>query len=396
MTGVNCAIPTQNETHTWTNVDASTCSIETDKLVGTWAITGSAVKKVHVQSSSMNDIIVSNTTIDQSWAGSPKRLILDTVTINGTGLLSNDPALKIGNDTYGASDETVLTNVTISNGVVQGASASTQGMSTSPWTMASGVITIPNAISDGIAREYQMRWMVPSHYNFWFGAGNGSTVNAQVGRSLKIVSMTQDTVNTYVTTSEAGGFPTGTGWTTNGLSLIEHPAPMLTVTNGVGPDSLIVFNGCPAQAPMQSCGNFIYNGSATSGSAIQFAPTMWGELDTFTFTNNVPYTGGGALGFTMSQFANWQVLKTDLTTTTFGVSPSSGGQINVKLPSSAGGGTRTLTPSGATGTEALDSLTAPPAGALFGSGGSPIFSADTPSDSPQVTVTLRTNQNLPP
>lgn len=390
MLGVNCAIPTQNETHTWTNVDASTCNIETDKLVGTWTITGGSVRRVHVQSSSMNDITVTNTALN-AWFGSPKKLTLSNSPIACSGCTSTTVALKIGTDTYGASDETICTNCTLSAGKLGNAGSATP---TSPWSMSGGVITIPNALSDGSIREMQTRYMVPGHYMFWLGNGGGGTVS-QTGRAFKIVSVSQDTENTYVTTSEAGGFPTG-AWTTNGLQVISHPAPKFTITNAVGVNSLTIFNGCPAQAPIWSCQNFTYTGGASGGSTAGFLPILWGELDTFTFANNVPYTGAGALNWSVSRFGNWQVLKSDLTTTTFGRATSSGGMIDTKTPSSCGSCTRTLTPSGATNTQPGDSLVAPPTGALFGGNGEPIFSANTPSDSPQVTMSLKTNQNLPP
>jgi hypothetical protein len=142
---------------------------------------------------------------------------------------------------------------------------------------------------------------------------------------------------------------------------------------------------------MFSCQNISYTGSAT-GTTPGYFPILWGEPTTFTFTNNVPYTGAGALTWTLAQFSNWQMLKTDLTTVTLPTET-----INMKLPSSCGSCTRTLTSSGATNTQASDSLTAWTAGAILGgtAPSGPVFSANTPSDSPQATLTLRTDQHLP-
>ncbi|HYD66180.1 hypothetical protein [Azospirillum sp.] len=394
MAGVNCVAPTQNETHNWINVDASTCTIETDKLVGKWNITGGLVGRVHVQSSSMDEINLSGTSI-RSWQGSPKKLTLTNSPISCPGCISTDAIFKIGTDSYGASDETICTNCSVSSpGVV------TRAGDTAPatlWTMSGGVITIPNAISTGAvgAFETQTRYIVPGKYMFWAGSGGGGTT-AQAGRSFKVVDVTQDLVNTYVQTSEAGGFPTG-AWTTNGLGVTPHPAPKLTITNPTGVNSITLFGGCAAQSPMFSCANLTYTGGAAGTTVSTNVPTMWGELDTFTFTNNVPYTNTGSLNWSITQFGQIKMLRTDNVQVDFGTATSSGGMINMKLPASAGGGTRTLTPSGATGTQVGDTLTAPSAGAVFGGfNAAPIFSANTPSDSPQVTVTLRTNQNLPP
>lgn len=401
MTGVHCVIPTQNETHTWINVAATLCSIETDKLVGVWNITGGSLQKVTVQSSSMNEINVDGTAIGNSWVGSPKKLTLNNVSPTCGSCSGGASAIQVGTAAYGASDETICTNCTVPSantfvavaGPVQDALSSAQ-----PWSMSGGIITIPNAYSwNGCcqASELQVRGMVPGHYVTWNGVGGGGTV-AQVGRVFKVVDMTQDVDNTYVTTNEAGGFPTG-AWTTNGLRVNAHPAPKLTTTNMAGNDTAIIYNGCPAQSPMYSCQNYTYTGGA-AGATSGFSPILWGVLDTFTVANNVPYTGAGGLGWNLSRFNNWAVLKTDLTQVNYGSSAPNGQfSINTKLPSSCGSCTRTLTTSGATNTQVGDTLSAPPSGAYFGGSANsgPAFSANTPSDSPQVTVTLRTNQNLP-
>jgi hypothetical protein len=258
--------------------------------------------------------------------------------------------------------------------------------------MSGGIITIPNAYNwDACcqASELQIRGLIPGGYAVWAGGGGGGS-SGQTGRAFKIVDVTQDLDNIYIETSEAGGFPTGT-WTTNGLSVKPHPAPQFTPSGITGGILATIFNGCPAQAPLYSCANMIYTGGASGTTPASFTPTVWGELDTFTFTNNVPYTGAGSLSWQMAQFTTIPYLKTDNTQTLTNFS------INVKLPSSCGSCTRTLTPSGLTNGQSGDSLTAPPSGAVFGGGfGFSVFSANTPSDSPQVTVTLRTNQNLPP
>jgi hypothetical protein len=260
--------------------------------------------------------------------------------------------------------------------------------------MSSGVITIPNAYSWNACcneSETQTRVFVPGSYFVWSGGGGGGTV-AQAGRIAKVVDVTQDIDNTYIQTTDAGGFPTG-AWTTNGLSVFPHPAPKLTVSfSGSPPNSALAVNGCPAQAPIYSCMNFTYTGGAAGSSTEGFVSPMWGVIDTFTFTNNVPYTGGGSLGWTMTRFGNWQTLRSALTTATWGNT----NMVNTKLPSSCGSCTRTLTSAGATGTQAGDTIPTPNSDGWFGgTTNGPVFTANTPSDSPQVTVTLRTNQQLP-
>lgn len=398
MVGSACVAPTQNVVHNWIDVYGPNCTIETDKILGTWNISGATtLRKVDVQSSSFDEINVSGLTIN-NWFGGAKRTNIDSSTFTCTGCVAGTLGLGLGTLYYGMADEASVTNSSIGSALGRSATGQRVDDVSHPWSMSGGVITIPNAFSASgccLYSEIQTAKLVPGHYVAWQGAGGGGTT-AQLGRFFKVIDVTQDLVNTYVQTSEAGGFPTG-AWTTNGLSIIPHPAPMLTTSGLTSSETAISFNGCPAASPMFSCANYTFVGGASGATAV-FPVTLWGEVDTFTFTNNVPYTGGGALNWSMSQFGNWQMLKTDLTTTTFGRATSSGGMINTKLPSSAGGGTRTLNAANPSGlnTQAGDLLAMPPAGALFGGAPAPAFSANTPSDSPEVTVTLRTNQNLPP
>ena len=391
VTGANCIIPTQNETHNWINISGAGCTIESDKLVKTWNISGTnTLQKVDIQSSAMDTINVSGLTVNQ-WFGGAKTLNVTNSTFVCSGCGVGAPGFAPGTLAYGVSDQTTISNSSVGNLLSFAGPIQRVDDPTHPWSMSGGVITIPNSYSwsgANNASETQTRGLVPGHYAMWKGSLQG--------RVFKVVSVTQDVDNTYITTNEAGGFPTGGTWASGGLSVNPHPAPVFTASGLTGADSATSLNGCTS-LPMFSCRSFTYTGSATGGTNTQYGPTIWGELDTFTYTNNVPFTNAGTLTWTISRFGNWSILKTDLTTVSYGTSPNGQTIINTKLPSSAGGGTRTLTTSGAAGTQTGDTLTTPPANAWFGGSASsgPIFSADTPSDSPQVTMTLRTNQQLP-
>lgn len=398
MTGGACAIPSENETANWISVTGTSCDIELDKIVTTWNISGTtSLFKVVVQSSAMDTINVSGLTTSGGWFGGAKTTTFNNSTLTCSGCTAGLFGLTVGTITYGVSDSTTVTNsfvgsTTLGSGLIGGGGTVSVDNPKSAWSMSGGVITVPNSYSFSGGNNYsetQTRYVVPGHYMFWAGSGGGGTF-AQIGRALKITDVTQDVNNTYITTSEAGGFPTGT-WTTNGLSLRAHPSPVFTASGLTGNNSAIGFNGCTS-LPMYSCQNFTYTGGAAGTTASTYAPVIWGEMSAFTYTNNVPYTNTGALTWSSAQFANWQLLKTDLTTTSFAIQ-----SINAKLPSPCGSCTRTLTPSGATNTQAGDSFTAATAGALFGGsgGGGALFSANTPSDSPQVTIQLLTNQHLP-
>jgi hypothetical protein len=379
--------PTQTETVTWINISGANCQIETDKIVKNWNISTGSFRKVDIQSSSFENITADNVTTTNGWNGSGKKLVMTNST--------HTAGLKFGIFAYGASDESTCTNCNVSVDFSITGAIHRVDLPRTLWSMSGGVITIRNQ-DNNLGDELQVRGMVPGHYVRWQGLGGGGT-SAQGGRFFKVVDVTQDINNTYVQTSEAGGFPTG-AWTTNGLSVAPHPAPQMTVSFTGSAANSLVYNGCPAAAPMYSCVNFVSTGGASGASSTTPSPgVFWGVIDTFTFTNNVPYTGAGTLTWTPTRFANTtQVLLTDNTVGTFSLTQAAGGILNTKLPSSCGSCTRTLTASGATNTQVGDNISPPPTDAWFGVGFEPVFSANTPSDTPQVTVTLRTNQQLPP
>lgn len=402
MIGSGCPIPSQNETFIYLNVTGPDCNMETDKIIKTWNITNSTMKKVHVQSSSLDVMNIDGLTINV-WLGTSKRFFANNLTTDCGSTFcpnNNDSSFKVGVDVYGVSDETSCTNCTILG--PPGGSPSGTGLGfilggqevnnpNRPWSMSGGVMTVPNGYSwDPTVgeSELQIKTLVPGHYAFWFGTG-------AVGRSFKVVDVTQDLDNTYVQTNESGGFPTG-AWVTGNLKFTPHPSPLFTMSaQPSSAPSALMMNGCPAQTPFFSCQNYTFTGGA-AGASPTLSLQVWGVLDTFTVTNNVPYTNVGALSWRFNQFNQWKILKTDLTQVDFGTSPNGQFDINTKSPSGAGGGTRTLTTSGATGTQSLDNVSAPPTDAWFGKTTQPIFTNNTPSDSPQVTMTLRTNQQLPP
>lgn len=391
FTGALCGIPTQNETYNWTNVTGTSCVIEVDKIIGTWNITTAAIKKIDFQSSSINlanidGLTATGTANSGGVFGSGKKMNMQNSTLD---------VWTVGNFSdaaYGASNESICNNCTVTsaiNGLVNGMRVDDANI---PWSMSGGLITIPLIYSWSGQYEIQTKILVPGSYYVWRGASASGTLWGYVG---KIVSVTSDMDNAYIQTSEAGGFPTG-GYSATSLSISGHPAPKFTASFTAGSaNGVKLFNGCTAQAPMYSCQNYTYTGGAsgTTSGPIDF---MLGYLDTFTFTNNVPYTNAGTLTWRVSN-GNWPTMKADFSVVNF-----SGGDgqaiINTKLPAGAGGGTRVLTTSGSTGDQVGDTLTPPTATNWWGRkpNAGPAFSANTPSDSPEMTMGLRTNQNLPP
>src|SRR6185436_11180356 len=189
---------------------------------GTWNINNSSINIVTVQSSSFNAINISNGSTIKQWSGSPKLLTVDGSTFTCSGCSASTSGLSVGSTAYGSSVESVITNASIANSLGATGPVQRADDATHTWSMSSGVITIPNAYSwNGCCNntELQIRGMVPGNYAIWSGGARTSPfTGAQTGRVFKIVDVTQDVDNTYVTTSEAGGFPTG-DWVFNGLSV---------------------------------------------------------------------------------------------------------------------------------------------------------------------------------
>lgn len=394
MTGGNCFIPSQNETLTWTDVTGTDCDIEVDKIIKTWNLTNVTVKKIAFQSSAIEQTNMNNVTITGDIIGIGKKLVAQNLNVTGTYGGSFTGQFQIGKTFYGTPQEFSCTNCSVAGDVSGIGNGNRVDSPTVPWSMSGGVITIPNAYSLSGDYEIATAQTLPGNYMFWKGSGGGGT-SYQYGRALKIVSVSQDIDNTYLTTSESGGYPTG-AWTTLGLSLAYHPAPTFSAINMTGSDVAKSYSGCTT--PMHSCQNFVHTNNTTGGALSPFRPFLLGELDTFTFTNNVSYTGGGTLNWQISQFNNWPILKTDLTQVSYGnpTTDLANGQslINVKLPTSCGSCTRTLTKSGASNTQTGDTVTRPPAGALFGGSSLsfPVFS--TGVNGAKMTVTMKTDQHL--
>lgn len=377
-----CMIPTQNVDYTWLRVTGVNCDIEIDKLITRYTIRDSSLRKLGFQSSSLDVFTTSNTTYDKAILGSPKSMVGSGLTINGNGQ-AGAASLTIGTGAYGATTGPVsCINCVVANGIVQ---QSALHVVNSCWSFGgTGIITIPNNCSN-LTNELQIRWAVPGG-NFFIGNTSTSISNYALGQVLDV---TQDLTNTYVATSFTSGFPVSPG----GLGITRifaHPAPSLTMTGSSGHALVTGLANCDANLPMFSCYKQTYTGSATGTTAAEI-PALWGKFSSMLMDVTTPYGGAGALSWRLSASNNWLFFReSDAATRSFGSVYGGGPSVDMKTS-----GLRTMTQTTVTNGKPLDVLNPPNESIWAGRGNAgPSFSANTPSHSPVVTVTILTDQGV--
>lgn len=353
-------VPTENESWSEINSTCAACLMETDKLVKLITISGSTHLQINVQSAGSYDtMVVSNTTIN-SMQGTPRVFTGNRVTIAD---------LRLGPSLYGRADDITCTSCVIASVSALGNSSE----AVSNYSMSGGVITVP--LSAALAGL--VGWNVPGTNNFWRGSYFAET-------AFQVTGVTQSGNNMLVQTSLVGGFPAVPGAT---VKIQTHPAPKLTCTNCTGAAGTVM-STWPAAAPLFSYHVATYTGAATSFG--QF--TQWGKLSSLSINVTNAYGGAGGLDFHLSQFDNWNVLKSDYSATTYGP------VLNAKTA-----GNRVITLSGVTGTQSGDSGLAMPdaTSTWFPDGGNsgPTFSADVSASCPgascpSITLTFQTDQGV--
>lgn len=442
FSSTGCAIPTQNIEWTYINTDASNCTMEVDKIVGTMNVISSRVEQFDFQSASIDRFNLVNSTITQGINGTAKVF---------AGLNSTIASFAPGATSYGASGSSTCVNCIITAFGSHGATekgAGDNGIDVT-YTMTSGIIKSPNggkivSVADngsGAARltlattftatptaqfttgkyvgvqggPYNGAWQVTvidgTRMDLVGSTFSGTTTTGSIcgcalrwavpGANLmftttagynfpvfQVLSVTQDVDFTYVTTNwswSSGTFPTNAKW------IKVHPAPAFTCTNCTGAAEIASLTQAPAGLPLYSWQTHTFTGAV--GAAAQTLFKQWGNLDQFNINVTNAYTGGGALNFQLAQFNNWPVFKTDGTTENYGpvVNAKSAGNRQIELsgvtcPSGTCTGDGTLTVPDAT----LSS---------FGGANASVFSADVSGSCPgagcpSVTLTLQTNQGV--
>lgn len=382
------AIPTQNETWTAINtVYGDAFPMETDKLVGTMTMNGVTINRIDFQSSSTDQFIVSNSTINILFGSGNTTTIADTTF--GT--------LRPGAFSYGATlgpFTCTRCKVTTAFQPLNGGIA--QDPNPSLTSMSGGVISFLNSDETGIngppARVY-----VPGG-NVMFNATGYGTLGI-----FNIQTVTQDATNTYVQTNQAGGFPDLTTLGGAPIGFHTQQAPQFSCTSpdpASVPDFIgaCVDAGATALAPMGTFAQRTFTPTVQTNNLGDMV--AWGKIVSLTIDITTPSTHTGSITlnptgqshlFTIKQ-SNW---------TQFDWMPA----LNAKQP-----GKRVYTNSGSgTGSWTCDTGGGPSAGGcsgdtVTGAGlppeqvwiqsqiGPGIFGVFTGGVNPTFTITIKTDQ----
>jgi hypothetical protein len=374
FTGQACGIPTQNLIWQAINTNMSDCGMEADKLVGTVVLNGVTIRQMQFQSSSIDLLNMSNTTVTNALAGTPKKAVISNSTIS---------TFRPGAYAYGRSDEVSCTNCIISNLNPLGILETKGGAGVNNvYTMSSGIITIPG--SDG-----PVAWAVPGTNLMWAGARNSET-------AFRVVDVTQDASNTYVKTTLAGGFPPVP--TYHGALYIQvHPAPKFTCVSCTGNPDVVDLSQAGAQGqPLYSYSKRTYAGVPTGTQRLGNPGTngmqIWGKLSSLTVSVTSPYRGGlGALtAYYLTPYDNYPTIKSNYSIFYYGPG------FDLKAA-----GQRVITPTAVTGGQTNDIGLPVPEAVWFTGTTGVITSADisaecaaAPSVCPTMTIEIITDQGV--
>ncbi|HEY6329415.1 MAG TPA: hypothetical protein VI756_08755 [Blastocatellia bacterium] len=323
--GITCVgggsvYPTMDLSWSLVNASMPTSNIEMDKIVTNVSISGSTIKSIDFQSSSIDNFTMTSSVISNYLHGGPKNATISNCTIQ---------QLEPGAWGYGASAGMALSNCTI-NSPIAPLGADGSGLGT--YTIRSGVLTVPNSAGP-------QHWAVP-------GASVYLTGGQANEYSLTVVDLSQDSTNTYIQTSLSGGYPTIPG---SSSTFVAYPATTFTCSGCSGDPTAVDASLAPSGNTFFSYANRTLTRS-NIGTSQPVIP-VWGNLISLSVNVITPYTGvqstltlnigpGGVLVQNSSgAFAVYQP--------TF----------NLKVA-----GLRTITPTGVTGAQSGDSITAPGSG----------------------------------
>jgi hypothetical protein len=273
-------VPSQNETFTVVNSTApgATAGWEVDKLVGTVSLNNFTVPRIDFQSSSVDNLIMVNSNVTgNGLIGSPKNATITDTTIAGN--------FSPGAWTNGVSSGSfVCTRCAVSNFVFEGGVLQQTG---TDYSKASGVISFANTSVTGAGPP--QRIFAPGG-NVYYCIVSGGTCATSIGL-YQSGAITQDPTNVYVQSSDAGGFPTYSGYIND---FEVHPAPRFTCDACTGDVRLVATNIQRGATPLAPLGQF--------SSYQNISPTTLGTAGTMkvrgkivSLTVDIPtaYTGSG-------------------------------------------------------------------------------------------------------
>lgn len=363
-----CAVPTQNLIWQGINLNIPDCGMEADKLVGTIALENVTIRQMDFQSSSIDLLTASNSTIG-NLNGTPKRAIISNSTIN---------TLKPGAYNYGRSDEFLCTNCVISSvssgGVIQYGTDG-EGVDIS-YTMNNGVIIAPNTLG-------ALNWAVPGTNLFWSGRYPNEL-------AFQVVDVTQDANNTYVYTTLTGGFPNVPRASNGTLRIRVHPAPKFTCTNCTGSAAVLSASQAPAGAPYGSYAKVTLNRVPKYGDPYV---ELWGTLSSMNVNVTKPYTGAQSSLTMQLDDGGMNTINPDGTANCNCPGPFYGATFNLRAI-----GERNITPNAVTGAQTGDLYLTQPQRLWSAQALSPKISMDISGEAsltyPSVTIEVKSDQGV--
>ena len=258
---------------TLNNCTGLNATMEIDKLVTSFTMTGCTWYSLHMQSVAIDLMTLDNTHIIGSITGSARKLVIR----NGC----NIGGLHPGPAFFGYAHELDVSESVISTfgpgggALIKGGNSSNNGIHID-YTMASGIITVPAAMrTTGVGS-----WGIANEKMF--------LVDTLVGTlgSFTITDVTDTGSDILIHTDWSGGFPVR-AYGHQGLFLFRHPAPICTFRNVTGCPEVVDLSGAPAGVPLNSYTRRTYTGSVATGQYGQ----MWGRFKYLKITVTKPYTG---------------------------------------------------------------------------------------------------------
>jgi hypothetical protein len=273
--------PTMAKSVTLDNCTGLDATMEIDKLVTTFTMTGCTWAVLNMQSTAIEVMTLDNTDILYALSGSARKLVIQ----NGCNIASLAP----GPGFYGHAHELVASNSVISSFTQTGGGAYIKGGGSADngihvdYEMAGGVITVPAAMRNtGVGKWAQTGEKMLFLDNLVGTIGSFTITN---------VTETSPTSDILVHTNWAkasGGFPLRTYDPSQGLFLYRHPAPICTFTSVTGcPEVVDLSFATAAGLPLNSYTRRTYTGSADNNHYIQ----MWGRFKYLKITVTTAYTG---------------------------------------------------------------------------------------------------------
>jgi hypothetical protein len=376
VNNVTCPVfglnPTQTQNATFTNYSVPNIAWELDKIIENITLNNCTLHQLSgANSSSPNVLTMNSTTISAGPNIGAKTIIANGCTLSG--------GLHIGPGSYGvATGSATFTSCVIDSLDTFGGVAETDLAGTGAYTMSGGVISRVKSAGTGAPPQ----WAVPGGWCYFGGYRAASS-------AFQVLDVTDDGTNIHIQTNLAGGFPAQftNGGSSTPIKAQTCPSTKFSFVGCTGSDVAVGLSGSvPAKRPYCSYWNFTYQGVAWKST--QAIIPLWGKVVSIVINVSTAFTGTGALSM---NFGPPFVLDS-----TNHVVQWTGFAVDLKTA-----GTRTITPSGVTGTAGLDSgLTLPDATTwMVGDQFQPTLSADISGQSvglyPVVTITIITDQGIP-